>query len=180
MYTGALGEELSKYVESRTNGRLLVYFDHGPSRSKKIVAHLGDKPSRANNLSYVDIAVVERIGDPVGRPPRVVLLCEIEEEGARPKKIVGDLCNLIFAEGLSVGTSIYHLRGTSLLLGIRTAEDSMSEKKANDLIRRIRQWIDHVTIADIKCVNGSTYPVLMDAVRKEVLRTSGISGPEDD
>jgi len=175
-FTGNLGKELRDEIESRTNGRLRVHFDHGGSDSERIIAHLGESSSRANALSYIDIAVVESNGRVVsGRESkRVVLLCEIEEEGARPKKIIGNLCNILFADGVQIHGSHYHLDKTYLLVGVRCSERSKSKDKTQEITARIKNVANRELIADIYSVSASAHPELMDAVRKKICEVTAV------
>lgn len=170
-FTGDLGRQLKKKVESKTDRRLTVYFDHAGSGSEKIVAHLGERSSRANALSYVDIAVVEDDSHIIaGKESRkVVLLCEIEEEGARPKKIIGDLCSLLFADGVQISGSHYHLDKTHIIIGIRHNERGKSEDKTRGIIARIQKMNNTESISNIIGVYQSTHQELMDAIERKIL-----------
>lgn len=172
-YTGDLGKRLKKEIEARTNGRMTVHYDHAGKGSEKIVAHLGEKSSRANALSYVDIAVVEVGGDKAvkGELPRVRLLCEIEEEGARPKKIIGNICNILLADGVQISKRQYALGDTWLVIGIRTKKRGKSEDKSREIIERIQRKMKAGLISTIVGVYADTYEGLMDSVEKVILPT---------
>jgi hypothetical protein len=175
-FTQNLGRHLRDAIESRTNGGLRVHFDHGGSESEKIVAHMGEKSSRANALSYIDIAVVEEACNVVlgVESQRVVLLCEVEEEGARPKKIIGNLCNILFANGVQISGSHYHLDKTYVLLGVRCSERSKAEEKTEEIIERVKKIANRELIVDIKGVYGCSCPELMEIVKQEILEVSGV------
>jgi len=158
-FTADLGRQLRDEIESRTSGRLRAHFDHGGSDSDRIVTHLGEKSSRANALSYIDVAVVEGddrvLSDRDSR--RVVLLGEIEEEGARPKKIIGNLCNILFADGVQISGSHYYLDKTHLLIGVRCSERNKSREKTQEIVARIKKIADRGLIADIEGVYAGAY-----------------------
>ena len=175
-FTGNLGKELRNVIESRTNGRLQVHFDHERSDSERIIAHLGESSSRTNALSYIDIAVVESNSRVVsGRESkRIVLLCEIEEEGARPKKIIGNLCNILIADGVQIHGSHYHLDKTYLLVGVRCSERSKSKDKTQEIAARIKKIANRELIADIYTLFAVAHPELMEAVRTKVYEVTGV------
>jgi len=170
-YTGELGKRLRMEIEARTGGRLRVHFDHAGSESEKTVAHLGERSSRSNALSYIDIAVVEEGSDGAACKglPRVLLLCEIEEEGARPKKIIGNICNILLADGVQISRRHYALEKTWLVIGVRTKKRGKSEDKTKEIIARVQGRMKAGLISRIIGVYADTHPDLMDAVEKEIL-----------
>ncbi len=132
-------------------------------------------------MSYVDIAVVEGDSRVVSgrKSKRVILLCEVEEEGARPKKIIGNLCNILFADGVQIGGSHYHLDKTHLLIGLRYVEGGKAPEKTEAIIARIKKTSNRKLIADIRGVYGCGYPELMVAVRQKILEVCGIAERTD-
>jgi hypothetical protein len=175
-FTGELGRILRDEIASKTGGRLRVHFDHAGVGSEKTIVHLGKKSSRANALSFVDIAVVESGGDIIGNEDskRVVLLCEVEEEGARPKKIIGDLCSVLFADGVQISGHHYHLNNTRLIIGIRRNEKGKSEDKAEEVITKIQNRVSTGSISDIVGVYATSHRELMDALHGEILKSLGV------
>jgi len=175
-FIGELGRRLRDEIKSKTNGRLRVHFDHAGSESEKTIVHLGKKSSRANALSFVDIAVVEAGSNVIGNEEskRVILLCEVEEEGARPKKIIGDLCSILFADGVQISGHHYHLDNTRLIIGIRRNEKGKSEDKAEEVITKIQNRVSAGSISGIVGVYATSHRELMDAVYGEILKSLGV------
>jgi hypothetical protein len=69
-----------------------VHCAHGKKLGDGHVCHpkpfFGNKCSNKSSLSIVDIVIL--------KDDKVKLLCEIEESGAAPKKIIGDIVNVGF------------------------------------------------------------------------------------
>ncbi len=77
-----------------------IFYDHGTSSENvgKIVSTLKKEYGRDDELSQLDIAVVEQDSD------KAVLLVEIEETSDRPKTFLGDIFGVLF------GNHIYFRR----------------------------------------------------------------------
>ena len=74
-----------------------VLYDHGISSKPvktvgKIVSYFGDQNERGSQLSYLDIAIVEK------NTNRAIALIEIEETANRPKTIIGDIFAFLMGE----------------------------------------------------------------------------------
>jgi len=112
-----------------------VFYDHGPSGENvgKIVSTLKNDYGREDELSQLDIAVVEQDSD------KAVLLVEIEETSDRPKIFLGDIFGVLF------GNHVYFKKRelrvgnftTLLVVGIskneHTARNEHIEKYANKI-----------------------------------------------
>ena len=68
-----------------------ILYDHGSS-SGRIVCYVGDSNKRGAQLSYLDIAVVEKNSD------QAIALIEIEETANRPKTIIADIFAFLLGE----------------------------------------------------------------------------------
>lgn len=131
-YTAELGRRLyARYRDTRH----AVYYDHGRPADPHVCqpTPFFARPSAATTLSYVDLAIVDEANG------RVELLVEIEESGAEPKKIVGDVVNLALADGLRIQGRDYPLREIPLLLGLRTPPAGRRAAKARALCRLIAE-----------------------------------------
>jgi hypothetical protein len=71
------------------------------------------------------------------KPKRAVVVCEIEEGRAEPKRIIGDICNVLLARKLRAVGFDYSLLDCVVILGIRIKAQGMSEAKARRLVRAI-------------------------------------------
>ena len=74
-----------------------VFYDHGtPSKNVgNIVSTLEEKYGREDELSQLDIAIIEKSSD---LRERAVVLVEIEETNDRPKTLLGDIFGFLFGE----------------------------------------------------------------------------------
>lgn len=167
-YTGILGDRLfdDPFFE---NNSLFLAADHG-SKSKGIaIPYLGRSYTSATNLSHLDIAIIDLM-----RPHRAILVCEIEEEKADPKKIIGDLFNIYMANYLSVRHDNigeqYTLKNASIILGIRSSENSPPGKKAKNIVRKLSKMLSEEVKAGkkIHLVFGQEYDELIRGVEKKI------------
>ena len=95
---GPLTSEVAKSIAEKLNPRGYdVYFDHAEAGkfAGTIAISIGEKLSREDEISQLDIAVVE------SNSRKTIALVEIEETSDNPKKLIGD----IFA--VLMGNSIY-------------------------------------------------------------------------
>jgi hypothetical protein len=129
-YTAELGERLEDWLKGQNRENFKVYYDHGPKGMSKVVPFFRPH-SRASTLAFVDCAVVDTVRQ------HALVLCEIEEEGASPKKVIGDICNLFLAEALCIGGEEYSFDGIPVILGVCVQEGGLSGVKARELGRRI-------------------------------------------
>ncbi len=119
-WTCRLGRYLKEYVGKTTNSDLEVFHDHGDEgESHKIVPYLGVYGT-GTTLSNVDLAIVSKNGK------KLLVLCEIEEEGAQPKLVIGDIVNIFLADKVCINGKGYILNDAVLILGVRV------EKKGNN------------------------------------------------
>jgi len=169
-YTGKLGDRLSDEPVFEANS-LFLAADHG-SKSKGIaVPYLGRTYSSATTLSHVDIAVID-----LKRPQRAFLVCEIEEEKADPKKIIGDLFNIYMADYLSVRRQMrgekFSLNNATVILGIRSSENSPPGKKAKNIVRKLSKILSEEVKAGKKIylVFGQEYDELIDRTETKILK----------
>jgi hypothetical protein len=113
-----------------------VFYDHGISSENvgKIVSTLKREYGRDDELSQLDIAVVEQGSD------KAVLLVEIEETSDRPKTFLGDIFGVLF------GKHIYFRRRelqvgnftTLLVVGISKAEHIDRNQHIQDYANSIK------------------------------------------
>jgi hypothetical protein len=148
-YTAEMGAELETWIHSQDYSHMRVYYDHGKRGMSKVVPFFG-RYSRASTLAFVDCAVV----DTVRR--KAIALCEIEEHGASPKKVIGDVCNLLMAEWLCIGGQRYSFDDAYVILGVCVNTGGQSEEKAKAICRRARR------MATSKRLRGLTLRVRTD------------------
>lgn len=133
-HTAEIGERLRRTPIVSDEG-IKVFYAHGSRGSPRAMPYLGRRASNASLLSHADIVVV-RIH---GRSKRVLVVCEVEEEGAEPKRIIGDVCNILLARKLRAGGVDFTLHGCSIVLGVKIQDGGMSETKAARLVAAIKR-----------------------------------------
>ncbi len=114
-HTGGMGKRLYEKYAGTVHQ---VYYDHGTSPKKepnycRPTPFFGDKASAASTLSAVDLLVVN------AESSRVELIAEIEENAHEPKKIIGDIVNLMLADQVRVKGKDYPFGNRVLVLGIQ-------------------------------------------------------------
>lgn len=132
LYTARIGERLHLEFEGQHEGIELVY-DHGREGSYRAVPFLGRKPSNASSLSHADTFVLDKRK----KTKKAVVVCEIEEGRAEPKRIIGDICNVLLARKLRAVGPDYSLLDCVVILRIKTEAQGMSEAKARRLVKAI-------------------------------------------
>ena len=135
--------------------------------------------SNASTLSYVDIVIIER------ENKKVKILCEIEESRAAPKKIIGDIVNILISDSIHIQEEDYEDDKLQLILGLKVTEGGKSEQKAHSLKQKLQgiikeqYWnlLDEITIICDKDLNNLIRKVeskIMDIFKQDVRRKSGI------
>ncbi len=95
--------EFGKWLTANVNeigapSDYVVFYDHGDSQEENVVAikgFCGDEVCNKNRLADVDVMIAKPSG-------RIVLLIEIEERHATPKKIIGDAATLLMCTKFAV------------------------------------------------------------------------------
>ncbi len=134
-YTRKLGEKLT---EDLKKSKYDVYYAHGDSKLNNNVCHptpYFGSYSTASTLSFVDVVVVEK------ENRKVRIFCEIEERGATPKKIIGNLINVIISEKLQIKGIDYEYEKPQFILGIKVNERGNSKQKADTLKNELKSAI---------------------------------------
>lgn len=140
-FTRRLGEDLEKRLGPLRNDNVKIYYDHGPKGMHKVVPFFGEYSS-ASTLSNVDCAIVFA--------KQALILCEIEEETASPKKIVGDICNLFLADRIRIGGGDFSFEKSDFFLGVRTRKGGKGEEKIKSLKDLITNSVKKKALHDIK------------------------------
>jgi hypothetical protein len=140
-FTRELGDDIENRLGLISGHDVKVFYDHGRKGMPKIVPYFG-RYSTASTLSNVDCAIV--------RGERVLALCEVEEETATPKKIIGDICNLLLADCVRIGGDDFCHDKSHLFLGVRTREGGKGEEKARRLKKLILDSVRKSAIREIK------------------------------
>jgi hypothetical protein len=86
-------EQLGPLIES--SGPLRVYYDHAGKEPQRLQAFVGREPHLQNCFAWVDILVAN------ADTCQAELVIEIEETGADPKKILGDVMAVVLSESVA-------------------------------------------------------------------------------
>ena len=169
-YTGELGKELYKTLQvDRPELGLKVFFAHRNTADKEIegvpmaVPHLGKRSGRASSLSYVDIAIAKGTD--------MLILCEAEEEDADPKKIIGDICNILLSDHIGVrGQDSYNFSLGHIILGLKVDSIRSSKpSKAEDLRTLIVNRFQDKKDLKIIIVTDTNTKEMLRKVRKMII-----------
>ena len=168
MYTARIGERLHYEFAGQYEGIELLY-DHGRKGSHIAVPFLGRRSSTASSLSHADIVVLDKRK----KPEKAIVVCEIEEGHAEPKRIIGDICNVLLARKLRALGSDYSLLGCTVILGVKTEPEGMSEAKARRLVKAILRMAKSEVLQRkrITLVCASDFGILERRVRRAILRS---------
>jgi hypothetical protein len=114
-----------------------IYYHHGKDKEKEPnfcePTPFFDKCSNASKLSYVDIAVING-------SDRAILVCEIEEGGAEPKKIIGDIINIVLSDQIRIqGRDYYYDDNIVFILGTNVNPIGAGEEKTQNICQKLRQ-----------------------------------------
>jgi hypothetical protein len=171
-YTKALGESLVRFLDEHPTSDVEVHFDPSRGRGAQIVSFWGDFSS-ATALSRLDLAIVHTVEQ------RALVLAEIEEEGARPKAIIGDVCSLLLADKIRIKSKDYDFSHAVFLFGIKTKERGSSLSKARNLQLRISQAIrsEFLRNIELRFVYSTERAELVSRLRDQVL--SVLTLPQD-
>ena len=120
-----------------------VFYDHGVSGKNvgKIVSTLEKDYDRGDELSQLDIAIVEQNSD------RVVALVEIEETSDRPKTLLGNIFGVLFGKYVC-------FKGKELQVGDFTTFFVVGVSKTNHTDRN-KHILDHLNRARPKLGTGN-------------------------
>ena len=130
-HTIDLGKRLTQKLK---NTKYAVYQAHGNRTEENNVRRptpFFGAYSTASTLSFIDVVVVNT------ENKKVLILCEIEESGASPKKVIGDIINIMISEKLRIKDDDYEYDRPILILGVKVREGGKSERKVKDLIPRL-------------------------------------------
>jgi len=124
----------------------------------------------STTLAFVDIAVVNE------KSGKVLVLCEVEEEGANPKKVIGDCFNIFLCDYVCIGRKRYDPRGAHFILGARVDEKGNSKDKISKLEHRIPTAIKKDALKGIrlKFIPESDPDRLLDRLEDRICKIIGI------
>jgi hypothetical protein len=142
--TAELGRRIRRRIDRAGRKDLEIFFDHGiKNESKRPVPYFGSYGT-STSLAFVDIAVINKDTN------RVLVLCEVEEEGANPKRIIGDCFNIFLSDSVWIGKRPYDHKGAYFVLGVRIGEMGRAADKISQLEKRIPASVKQEALKDIK------------------------------
>jgi hypothetical protein len=130
-YTAELGRTLRRRMESTGREDLQVFFDHGKDGESQRVVPYFENYDLSTSLAFVDLAVVNK------NTKSVLVLCEVEEEGVNPKKVIGDCMNLFVSDRVRIGRVDYSIKNAHFLLGTKVGIKGKGGEKVKSLEARI-------------------------------------------
>ena len=120
-----------------------VFYDHGtPSENVgNIVSTLEEKYGREDELSQLDIAIVEKSPD---LKDRAVVLVEIEVTSDRPKTILGDIFGVLFGEHVFFKRKELQVREftTLIVVGISQVEHRVRNQQLQNRANGIKEKLE--------------------------------------
>jgi len=128
----------------------------------------------STTLAFVDLAIVNT------DTKSVLELCEIEEEGANPKKVIGDCFNIFISDFVCIGRKQYDLNGAHLLLGVRVESKGRSSEKITNLRKRIKASVKEEFLKDIELefVTVHDYASLVSRLETQICEILGVQQRE--
>ena len=121
-----------------------------------------DECSRATTLSHVDIAFVNK------KSGSVELIAEIEESNAEPKKIIGDVGNLILSERMRIKEKDCLYGDLIIILGVKAMMDS--EEKTKRICHKLSKINEEVGNKKIEIIPvfDNDLEILMKKIKREI------------
>lgn len=168
-WTSTLGKNLTEDVKKSTNPDLEVYYDHGEKgESCNIVPYFG-KYGTDTTLSNADLAIVSKTRK------KLLVLCEIEEEGAKPKLVIGDVANIFLADNVRINRNDYKPKNAVFILGVRVekkGKNQNAESKVASIGNLVPKIVKKKSLRGIKVltITKPTYKDLIDELEKEICR----------
>lgn len=172
-WTSILGKNLTEDVEKTSNPDLGVYYDHGKKgESCNIVPYFGNYGTDTT-LSNVDLAIVSKTGN------KLLVLCEIEEEGAKPKLVIGDVTNIFLADNVRIKGKDYKPKNAVFILGVRVEKKGKNQNagsKIASIVNLVPKIVKKKNQRGIKVmtITKSTYEELISELEKEICRIIGV------
>ncbi|MGB7539316.1 MAG: hypothetical protein WBM17_12330 [Anaerolineales bacterium] len=140
--------ELGKILDAELSPQnKIVIYDHGDTNNKnvgEITAYYGKELHRDNKLAEIDIAVLDD-------QRRIIMLIEVEENGDRPKTVIGDAVSTLLVDGIAFRSKPCTMidGGATLLL---LAKDSKvgHKDRMGEINKRIDQMLGNPVINRLK------------------------------
>jgi hypothetical protein len=155
IHTQLLGKELTDSIPEGYE----VFYDHGDLNGR-IIAYY-DEYSRATQLSFVDIAVIDK------KQREAIILCEVEERIPAPKKILGDIITLILAEKIRYKNLDYVIYSPYLVFGFKVKEKGKKVSQVFNLINRLEDALNTSLKSRVRIITSEELDLLREFLKKE-------------
>lgn len=158
--TKKFGEELVKILDER---EFKVFYDHGNSQDKHVC-----EPRlyfRNSFLAVADIVILNHDN-------KVKVICEIEEKGATPKKIIGDIVDIFLADRIRIKyIGDCYFDNPYFILGIikNTKRADELKKRAQDIKNQIQSIIKQHGVEIDEPIYKSKTDELWEEIKKKIL-----------
>lgn len=175
-YTAKLGRILTHILREKVDVDAEVFYDHGDKREPNVCQPTPyfQEYCSATTLANIDLVIISQ-------NKKEIMLCEIEEEGANPKKIIGDVVTLFLADGIRIKNEDHWLKDFNeiyLILGIVAKEEGKSEDKAKEIHQRIENIVrpELLEKISVQFIYGKNYEQLIGNLERTSLAMLGIIG----
>lgn len=171
VYTGELGYRLYTQYQNTDH---TIYYDHGRDRNSEPnlcrPTRFFDECSRTSTLSYVDIVSVN------SKTNSIELIAEIEEGGAEPKKVIGDITNIILSDQVRIRSRDHPSRdypysdSLAMILGVKCNPRGGGEEKTRRICQKLMQINERMgnKKMDLICVFDEDLAELAARVGREI------------
>lgn len=172
IYTGELGQRLYQKLIGTAHA---VYFDHkhgaGSESKNRHAMPFFDDCSTASILSYVDLAIINKSSN------SVELLAEIEESGVDPKKVIGDIVNILLSDGLRVDGVNYPCGEVVFILGLKVNPRGNTEEKVKRLWQKLARLNEEREKGKIRFIPifDQNLEALISKVESEIVSQLGVA-----
>lgn len=173
MTLGEVTRKLGEELESLEKHELKVFYDHGDSHNQHVCEprlYFGDY-----FLAVVDIVVLDHNN-------RVKAICEIEDRGASPKKIFGDIVGIFLAneirikkndiQRIDINDSYYIKNPFFFILGVLETADEVDKlrKRAQNIKNQIQSLIsrNRIKIEDPICESNGNIKGFKEKVKEKI------------
>ena len=166
IYTRNLGNKLyEKYFDTS----YVVYYDpHRKKRNDEPNAFqptpFFDECNEATTLSHTDIVIINK------EKKLVELVVEIEESGAVPKKIIGDIGNIMLSDQIRINGEDYHYGNVIFIFGAIINAQGKSKEKIERICKKLIEINEKVGKKNlqIKTVIDSDFDGLIKKIEQEI------------
>lgn len=166
---GSLVGPISQHIRTAAadDDALCIYTDHAGEDPQRLWCLFGDEPHHGNLLASVDMLVGS------ANAPEALLIIEIEETGAVPKKLLGDIFAVALGEAIVTQNHDRYAITPRTELWVCFPANPKGDQKARDctLIKRVRGVVsDAATLPRLKVIITEKQEELVGRVSCELTK----------